>query len=219
MKIAIHQPNFIPWLGYFQKIKAADLFILYDTAEYTKNSFINRNKMIINEEEKWITIPIIYKGFSNSAIKDVRIHPTDFKPEKIITTIEHAYKRFPHYEKYSPVFNECLREALDTGKIVDLNEKIIRWSCQVLGIETPIISASTIQTHSNDATEYIIELCLKSKGEIYISGKSGKNYLREELFEQAGVKLTYFDSDSVRERYGYLSSLYWIYLKGKEIKL
>lgn len=219
MKIAIHQPNFIPWLGYYKKIKEADLFILYDTAEYSKNSYINRNKMIINGEERWLTIPIVYRGSSRAAINNIEIHSINYKPEKIIRGLNQEFKRYSKYNIYGPSFDQILLEATNNKKLVDLNEKIIRWTCKILGIKTPMIRASSLLNYSLDSTDYLIEMCKLNQGKTYISGKSGRNYLKEERFREEGIKLVYLENEPIVKRYGYLSSLFWIFMKGKDIDL
>ncbi|MBK8502195.1 MAG: WbqC family protein [Saprospiraceae bacterium] len=219
MKIGIHQPNFIPWLGYFHKISLVDTFILYDTAQYTKNSFINRNKLVINNLPRWTTIPVLYKGFSHLKINEIRIDHERFNPEKILKTIRQEYSKYPYFENYFNQFEKILWLATEHQSLSQLNENLIRWVCDKLNIKTRLINASSLPVHGSNTTERIVEMCKYCGGKFYFSGSGGKKYLKEELFEEEGIKLEYFDNTQVIKKYDDLSVLHWIFKEGKEVQL
>jgi hypothetical protein len=219
MKIAIHQPNFIPWVGYFVKIKHVDTFILYDTAQYTKNSFINRNKMVVDGMPKWLTVPVLYKGFSKCEIKQMQIDKQKFNPEKLSKTVKQEYRKYPHLEPYIYQFEEILKVAGDHQSLSRLNEDLIRWVCSILNIKTRIINASSLQVDGSNANDRILEICKSCGGTFYFSGPGGKKYLKEELFEKEGIRLEYFDHSQVSRKYGDLSVLHWLFREGREIEV
>ena len=207
MKIAIHQPNFIPWLGYFSKIKYADQFILLDIAEYSKNSFINRNKIIVQGHERWLTIPINYKGSSKKEIREISISP-NFRPDKISKTLTQEYRPSEPKKEILSEFDEMLQKGLSHQSLCLLNQMVIGWICDRLQIQTKISTASELNIIGGNATQTIIDICKTLGGDTYVSGKSGKKYLKEELFEKEGIGLEYLGNQTIMNRFGPLSTLH-----------
>jgi hypothetical protein len=219
MIAAIHQPNFIPWLGFFSKIKAADIFILYDTCQYSKNSFINRNKILSGGEERWLTIPVKYKGYSDSNIADIRIDEQQYRPDKIVRTLLQDYRESHFLTRYIDQFFNILKSAQDHYMLSQLNEEVIHWVCTILQINTPIIRASDLSLPKQNGTIGLLALCQACDATVYLSGNSGKKYLKEELFEKEGLAVKYFECPALISTYGYLSCLHWLFTKGNNLML
>ena len=216
-KIAIHQPNFIPWPGYFSKIKAADIFVLLDTAEYSKNSFINRNKILLNARKFWFTIPVLHKGNSQSSIKDIQISRSSYRPGKMIKTLEQEYKDYPYFNLIMPNLTYYLKCAKEDQSLCELNEHLIRWICDLLDIKSKIIKASSLPLFVGTPTEKILGICNQSNANVYLSGTSGKNYLEEELFEAANIRLEYQSLSPSQKKWERLSILHWLFIEGPNL--
>ncbi|MBL8029301.1 MAG: WbqC family protein [Fibrobacteres bacterium] len=189
MKVAIHQPNFIPWLGYFNKIHLADCFVFLDNVQFEKQDFGNRNRIKTPEGEKWLTLPIKIKGKSTQLINECEIHDTSKTLHKITRMIECNYRRAPYFSKYFLGLSEILKSG-DT-QMVSLNMQIIDWACDIFGIDTKFIVASKLQGITESGNARNVQICKAVGATEYISGSGARDYNDSDSFERAGVKLVY----------------------------
>ena len=175
MKVAIHQPEHFPYLGFFEKMKYADLFIILDDVQYTKNNWQNRNKFLNkNNVEEFFSIQV-EKGATKKLIKDVNVVEGQWK-RKIITKLQQN-------------FNVDMSKIYSYSKLIDINMESITWARKKLNINTPIILSSNLNVKTK-STQRLVDICNKVKATEYISGLGGKSYLNEELFN---CKITYFE--------------------------
>jgi hypothetical protein len=100
MIVSIHQPNFVPWLGYFYKIYKSDVFVILDNVQFTKNGFTNRNRIKSPQGELWLTVPVIQSGKFGQTITECKIFNREQSLEKILKTIESNYKKAPAFSMY-----------------------------------------------------------------------------------------------------------------------
>ncbi len=185
--VAIHQPNFLPWLGYFHKIMESDVFVLLDDVEYTKNGFINRNKIKTPQGEQWITVPVNYSGKSKQKINEVDIfNPEKFK-KKILATIEMNYKKADYFNNYFEELAEVFYNS--NQKLSKLNILLIKWICEKLDIESLIYTSSELDIIEDDPSAKLIAICKEFNGNQYLSGFGGDNYQEHQKFEEAGIEL------------------------------
>ena len=191
-KVAIHQPNYLPWIGFFQKIAAADIFVILDVAKFTKNGIIHRNKIRTKEGWIWLTIPIENK-YKGVAIKDVYL-PEDRKWwGKHWRLIMGNYGRAKYFAEYKEFFEKIYSEKKHI-KLQELNEAIIFYLFECFDIHPKIIRSSELNLDSSLAkTNLNLEIVKKVGGDIYISGMGGKKYLEEEKFEKEGIEIKYFE--------------------------
>jgi hypothetical protein len=191
MIVAIHQPNFLPWLGYFYKIAKCDVFVLLDNVQYVKNSFINRNKIKTPQGAQWLTVPVKIKGRFGQLIKDVEINNTMDWRKKHLRTLEMNYKRAKYFE---PVFRgvEAIYFARDWQNLCELNIEILKWVVSLLGIEKRLMRASELNV-KGEGTQLLINIVKEVGGNTYLSGFGGAKYQEEELFKEVGIKLQYYD--------------------------
>ncbi|MFC1517581.1 WbqC family protein [Candidatus Margulisiibacteriota bacterium] len=190
-KIGIHQPNFLPWLGYFYKIKHSDIFVYLDTVQYTKNSLQNRNKIKTPQGEQWIAIPVLSKGKFGQLTKDVEINLNEKWKEKILKGLEMNYKKAPFFSEYFPKLKAIL-EKYSGNKLSELSIELIEWLCRKLEINTSRKKASELGLDPElKSTDMLVEICKKSGADTYLSGAGGSNYQEEEKFKQVGIVLEY----------------------------
>ena len=135
MKVAIHQPQYLAWPGYFAKILFSDIFILYDTAQYQKNSIINRNKILVNNEEHFLTIPV-QAGSLRDVIKDKKTVSDRWK-SKHLKTLEANYRKCVFYPAVLEIFKKTL--GPNTDSLSEINCANIRCICGYLGIQDIVI--------------------------------------------------------------------------------
>lgn len=200
MIVSIHQPNYFPYYGYFDKIKKSDVFVFFDSVKFTKNSFINRNRIKTIDGVKWLTVPVYNENILNTEIKDVKIFGDAWK-RKHISTIEINYKKTPHFK---PIY-EMLQDiySRDWENLTDLNICTVTKVCEYLNLKTKLVRSSQLDV-SGESTGLIVDVCKKLKADTYYSGSSGKNYLKEEMFTDSGIVLKYqtFIHPTYHQRYG-----------------
>jgi hypothetical protein len=187
-KIAIHQPNFLPWLGYFYKIATVDLFVFLDDVQYTKNSFINRNKIRAGNDSRWLTCPVATSGEFGQAIKDVRYYKPKDTEQSILGILQANYKKTPNYNRYI----ELIRSALNLEKQTLANQNIILISAvsKELNIPTRMIRSSELDGIEGTATSRLISICKETGANVYLAGFGAAKYQEDELFQQEGITVT-----------------------------
>lgn len=188
-RVAILQSNYLPWKGYFDIIGLVDEFVIYDEVQYTKNDWRNRNKIKTPSGIQWLTIPVLQKKLSQK-VSETEVAFTNWG-SKNWNAIRSNYGRAPYFKAMSEPF-ETFYTTSHFTRLTDINLWLIKHICSVLGITTRIVD-STAYTLEGDATERLIGVCKQAGAEIYLSGPSAKNYLRENLFSEAGLKVEWMD--------------------------
>lgn len=176
MIVAIHQPNYLPWLGYFSKIVQSDVFVFLDDCQYSKNSFINRVQVLNGDKRHWLTIPV--HANLTTKINEVRPANPDW-----LGSHRSTLKNF-----YGAVEN--VYENLPTSDLAAINSQIIKNILNLLGISRKIVRSSDIDT-GNATGDLRLALIVKELGDTYLSGQGGRKYQSEKTFEDHGVALQY----------------------------
>jgi hypothetical protein len=190
MIAAIHQPNYLPWLGYFYKMLKSDVFILVDNCQYIPRSYINRTRVKSVLGSEWMTIPIHSKGCRLQIIRDVRIvSPVNCFAEHQ-KTLWHRYGKAGQLDEYWPRLVRVYGGAFE--KLCDLNVAFIKEICSILKIKTKIHLASEFPCGGTQ-TVRLVELCKAVNADTYLSGAGGRSYQDEELFKTEGIELRYSD--------------------------
>ena len=192
-KIAIMQPTFIPWIGYFALINHVDSFVFLDNVQFDKRSWQQRNKIKTPEGLKWITVPVISKGRFSQSIIDVEIDPSASFIEKTIKSLTLNYRKSKFFDRYSndifKIFNE------NDKKLVELNIGLIEYMNNIWSINTPILRSSNIKA-KGVKDELLFNICEDLNCDIYISPLGSQSYLSDStLFgNKTGQKeLIYFN--------------------------
>jgi len=192
MIAAIHQPNYLPWAGYFYKIDKCDVFVFLDNVQYTKNSFINRNRIKTAQGAQWLTVGVLTKGHLGQLISQVEIDNN--VPWGAIhgKTIHQNYAKAPGFDKYRAFFEDVYRRGWE--KLADLNETLVKLVCGILGTGSRVefVRASELGVTGRD-TELLINICRAVGADTYLSGFGGAKYQAEKEFEEAGIQLKYYD--------------------------
>jgi len=189
-RVAIVQSCYIPWKGYFDLVNEVDHFLLYDDAEYSKNTWRNRNRAKTANGTKWLTIPVAHSGRSKQRIDEVRVSDPRWR-ERHWKTLRQSYARAPHFERYAPELEELyLRESDELLSVI--NRRFIEHLCALLGIETTLSSTSELPIEGA-STERIVALCRAVGADVYLSGPAARGYLELGQFEQAGIQVDWMD--------------------------
>lgn len=189
--VAIHQPNFFPWLGFFDKIIRADVFILMDNAQFPKTggTWTNRVRIAINNQPAWLTLPVQrnYSGFRS--IFEMEINNTTNWREKLLRTLQANYGRTPCYRQSMALVEEMVN--FPSAKLSEFNTYAIHRLCEVFRIDTKkIILGSTLKPAGN-ATDLLINMTKVVGGTAYMCGGGSGGYQEDQKFYSAGIGLIY----------------------------
>lgn len=198
--IAIHQPQYLPWLGYFDKIYRADLFVLLDNVQFKKNEWQNRNKIKTAQGWQWITVPVKYKF--PQKINEVAINNEVKWQHKQKQAIITNYRKAPCYRALEDFFQELFSKTWES--ISRLNIVTIRRLVEFLGIKTPLLVASKLGQFPEDPDERIIAIAKHLGASTYLAGSGGKRYMDLGKYEESGINVAF--QDYVHPRYGQLFS-------------
>lgn len=191
MIVSVHQPNYLPWLGYFLKIANSDIFVFLDNVPYTKNSIINRNKIKTEHGAMWLTVSVLTKGRYGQLINEVEINNNVPWSKIHWKTIWANYAKAPYFQSYSSLFESVYQR--EWRKLSELNETLIRLICEIFSIKgVKFIRASELNV-SGKSTELLINICKALGADTYLSGFGGKKYMNEKLFEKRGIELKYYE--------------------------
>lgn len=192
MKIAIMQPYLFPYLGYFQLIKAVDIFVIYDDVNYIKQGWINRNYLMINCNKYLFSIPISNLS-SNKIISKTEIDKSKFNKwiNDFLKTLNINYRKAPFFDSGIQIVNDCLNKT-NFDSISDLNTYAMILISNYLGIKTKIVEHSNCYKNIFlKGTERIIDICLKENARIYINPIGGTELYNKEDFKKRNIELKF----------------------------
>jgi hypothetical protein len=179
VKIAIAQPTYLPWLGYFDLLDQVDKFVLLDTVQFEKQSWQQRNRIKTPTGLLWLTVPVVFRGRLRQHIVDVEIREADFWRDHL-HAVELNYRRTPFFGAYYPALSELLRSASSGLRLAELTVGLLRWLAEELGIETPIVRSSELSAQGK-RTDLLAEICNLSGATTYVSPLGSADYLLNEL--------------------------------------
>lgn len=184
MRVTIHQPQFLPWLGYLDKIDHADLFIMLDTVQFKKNEWQNRNRIRTAKGWQWLTVPVLQHF--GQRIDDVLINPTTAWKAQHLRALDIHYARAPYRDRYLSELRELY--ARPWSKLSDLNKATVQWLLAAYGITTPVYSATECAAR-DEPTDRLIDLCRAVGASRYLAGPGAEQYMDKPRFESSGVRL------------------------------
>lgn len=198
--VAVHQPQYIPWLGYFDKMDQCDIFCLLDTVQYKKNEYQNRNRIKTDKGWQWLTVPVTYRF--PQRIDEVEISSGDTWARKHLEAIRTHYRKAPWYELYIGRLESFFERKW--RKLADVNEACVRMLMEMAGIECELVLASRLPVENEHPTGRLIELVRFLGGDRYLAGRDGAKYMDIELFkkERIGLCFQQFDHPVYPQCYG-----------------
>lgn len=186
MRVSIHQPQYLPWYPYFQKIITSDLFIFLDTVDFQKNGLQNRNRILTNSGPAWLTVPVKQK--LGQKIIDTKISTVSNWKEKHMKTLSFNYGKLENFKDYHSSLWHVYANSGDS--LAELNIALTSQILKLMNITTPTIKSSNLDS-SGVSTELIVKLCKQVGATTYVSGIGGKNYLDQTLFSSSGIHLEF----------------------------
>jgi len=193
VKAAIHQPNYLPWVGYFARIVDADVFVLLDDVQYTKNGYINRVRIKASDGPQWLTVPVQTAGMATASIREIEVARDARWREKHLQALRAAYGRAPHF---GAAFDE-LAEAIQQGpaSLAAFNESLIRVLCRLIGIETTLVRSSSLEVGSTERTGRLVSIVQAVGADTLVAGPSTMRYMEPAQFDAAGIAVQPARSD------------------------
>lgn len=194
MKAAIMQPYFFPYLGYYALISDADSWVIFDTPQFIRHGWIDRNRIISQSGEAfYIKVPLV-KHKRDTPIKDVAIRNNENWKTKITEQLKHYKRRSPFYVETMEVVNESL--SINTNSIVELNDFILKITCTYLGIDyaSRFFSNMILKRDTTlEADEWALEICKHIDADQYINPIGGAEFFQKEKYDKANIELKFID--------------------------
>lgn len=191
MILAAHQPNYLPWAGYIYKVAQADVFVLADDVQYTKNGYINRNRVRTHDGCQWMTVPVRSHGRAGQVIAETEVANDQPWARKHMQTIEWNYRNAPFYDMHASFLQGVFQSPPE--KLLDLNLQLLRYVLAQLDIDTPVRLSSEL-TLRPERSQRLADMAISCGCDTYLAGSGGsRQYLDEEVLTSAGVEVQYVD--------------------------
>ncbi len=196
--LAAHQPQYLPWLGFFDKLDQADVFVLLDNVQFKKNEWQNRNRIKGASGPQWITVPVRHRF--PQTIAEVEVRDSEPWRRKHLRALESNYRKAAHFDETMAPIAEILGQR--QKQLAPLNIELIGRLMGQLGIETRMVLGSEVEARE-DPTLRLIDLCLRMGADTYLSGAGG-DYLDQSAFAEAGISLRFqaYDHPTYPQLYG-----------------
>ena len=188
--VGCHQPNFLPWLGFFAKIARSNTLFLLDDVQFTqganKHNWTSRVRIGTANGPHWLSLPVRRSGIGRQLIADLRTDDTSRWLPKMLSTLESSYRKAPYADISLPRILQCLSDH--QGSVCETNVRLIREICAMLDLKTKLICSSE-RAVSGAATERLVNLTLSENGTTYLSGDGADDYQVINRFEEAGIEV------------------------------
>lgn len=197
MKIAIMQPYFFPYIGYFQLIAAVDLFVVYDNIQFSKKGWINRNRILVNGTDSFVSLPLRKQSdFLNVVDRSLSDNWINER-KKIVNRIIESYRKAPYFSDAFPLIEKVIMyEDVNLFRFILSSLKLVNG---YLEITTPIVISSTLPIdHSLKAQEKVVTLCKECKAATYINPIGGLELYDKEEFKREGIKLEFLKAHNIQ---------------------
>lgn len=209
MKIAIMQPYFLPYIGYFQLLAVVDKFILLDDVNYINRGWINRNRLLLNGKAHTFTIPLAGAS-QNKQIYEIELVTDNNWREKLLRTIRLSYATAPHYGDIFVVLEKII--TYPSKQLDDfLRYSICEIAKYLLLDETKIVKTSRNYNNKNlKGQERILDICLQEKADVYINPIGGVNLYNKNSFLEKGIQLQFLQSRQIIYQQGKFEYVPWL---------
>jgi hypothetical protein len=192
MNLAIMQPYFLPYIGYFQLIAAVDRIVMLDDVSYINRGWINRNRFPVNGKPVWFTVPLVGAS-QNKLIKEIDILPDDGWKRNMTLAISTAYRSAPQYTSVMPILEFLLASA--TGNLSTFLYHSLRTVCDHIGIRTQIVPTSSVYPKGElKGQQRILDICRREQATTYVNLPGGRELYEVSRFYENGISLIFLNS-------------------------
>jgi len=187
--VAIHQPQYLPWLGYIDKMRRADVFCFLDNVQYKKNDWQNRNRIKTAQGWQWLTVPVHYRF--PQKINEVSINNSVKWRQKHLQALISNYSRTPFFKDFIRLFEQVYSENWES--LCELNILFAERLGHAIGLRQISVVKASDYTLRDDPTDRLIDICRALQADTYLSGQDGVKYMNLERFEQNGIRVVVQD--------------------------
>ena len=191
MIVAIHQPHYLPWLGYLHRMAQADLFILLDHVQFERRNYQNRSQIRLDGEARWLTVPVLQRS-QKERILDKEIDNRDTaRPwgRNHFATLKHAYREAGYFSTYAPQLRDIL--GASWTRLVDLDAAMLGFLREAFDIRTPLVKSSELNVEGAKG-DLILSICRELKASALLAGFGGsRGYLDTAAFASHGIEIRY----------------------------
>jgi hypothetical protein len=197
MKLAIMQPYFMPYIGYFQLINSVDKFIIYDNIQYTKKGWINRNRILVNGKDQLITLPLKKDSDYLDVVERELSKSWDKDKNKMLNVIKSSYNKAPYFQETFELISKCVNNS--ETNLFNFIYNVINIINNYLDIKTPIIVSSTIEIdHTLKSQDKVLSLCKEQNADVYINSIGGVELYDKGIFKQNNIELNFIKSNPIQ---------------------
>ena len=194
MIVAIHQPHFLPWLGYLHRMAQVDAFVLLDHVQFERRNYQNRTMIRLNDQARWLSVPVVQRSRDERIIDkevDNRLEGAKAWGPNHFATLRHAYRQARFFDTYAPEFKRLFDRRWD--KLVHLNQAGLDLLREAFGIRTKLVRSSELAVQGA-RMELILNICRAVGADTLLAGMGGsRGYLDAEAFARGGVRIEYHD--------------------------
>lgn len=196
MKVAIMQPYFFPYLGYFQLVAAVNTFVVWDDVQYIQRGWVNRNRILLNSEPTYITLPV-EKAAQTAYINERQVTDLAAATPKILGQIHAAYRKAPYYAETRDLVEKILTlPERNLGRYLFQGLQLI---CQYMELETVLLLSSELQKDDEglSSTQRILEICKTQNADMYVNAIGGRHLYQAEDFSAQGMELRFIAMEDI----------------------
>jgi hypothetical protein len=183
--VAVHQPQYLPWIGYFDKMRRADVFCYLNDVQYKKNEWQNRNRIKTAQDWQWLTVPVRYRF--PEKINEVRINNTIPWSKKHLQALKTNYNRAPYFKAYISIFEDIFSREWEF--VSELNIHLIERLKETLQMQAKTTTVSSELTLREEPTDRLIDICKALGADTYLAGQGGADYMDATRFAENGLKV------------------------------
>lgn len=189
IRIAVLQPSYLPWLGYFDQIARTDAFVLYDDVQFDKNGWRNRNKIRVPNKDGWMWLTVPVSGHFGAPVKDVAIANDQPWARKHLNSIKQYYARASYFKQYFPFFEEIYSRPWTN--LCELNLQTLVGLCKLIGLDARLYRSSELSINGG-RVERLVRICEYFGAREYLTGDAAKEYLESSnAFQERGIRIVY----------------------------
>lgn len=208
-RVAIMQPYFLPYIGYFQLLANVDQFVIYDNIEYTKKGWINRNRILVNGKDEYISLPLKKDSDYLSVIQRTLSDSFDIEKVKLLRKVKEIYKKAPYFEQTFPIF-ECIMACEENNLFLFILNSLAK-ICEFVDIKTELIISSNLSVdHSLKGQDKVIGICKSLKATHYVNPIGGVSLYDKNIFKEENITLEFLQPTMVEYKQFEHSFVPWL---------
>lgn len=187
--LVVNQPTYLPWLGYFDILRRADVFVVYDHVQFSRQSWQQRNRIRDRRGPLLLTVPVLHRGKGPQALCEVEVDRTKDFATKHLRAIHANYARAPRFRELFPELEVLYAAAPE--RLAELNWSLIRWGMEKLGVRTTVFFSRDLGVEGRNV-DALLELCERFGADRYMSPAGARDYIGDgEAFAERGIRLEY----------------------------